>query len=964
MPKIWVHIARTGILKSSNSVQNFLKTPSEQKIRHLYEFGPFRLDTQKRLLLREGEPVPLTRKVYETLLVLVENRDRVVSKEELMKSLWPESFVEESNLSQNIFVLRKALGDPGSERKYILTVQGIGYGFNGDVRKIEPTAQTFTQESITDELVVETRSHSRIIVNKSKPRSRLLPAALLALCLIGGGIAFYRYNRNPNSGGASNGPGATAVMAPKIRRSVAVIGFKNLSGRPQQEWLSTALSEMLATELAAGEQLRAIPGENTARTKAELALPANDSYSHETLTRLNQNLGADFVVDGSYFDLGKESGGAIRLDIHIQDTVSGETIASISRVGTEIGLPDLVSQAGADLRQHLGADPLFRVQIANLNAAQITNRDAARFYAEGLDRIRAYDYHAAKDLLQKSIAAEPKFVPAHLALADAYTEMNDGAGAREEAEKAYDLSNGLSREYRLSAEGHYRRATGHYEDAITAYSALTSLFPDNVDYGLRLASVQTLAVKGKDAIAALEKLRRLPQPLSTDPRIDLTEAQALHSIGDYARSEAAARKSTERAHELGATLLYAAARHDQCWALGRLGKIDQALTYCEEAKQIFINVHDRNSVANLLNSSAAFLQDQGKIPLAKSNYQQALAIYRSMDDPGGVNIVLNNLAIVERRLGNYQSAQKMYEESISISRKISDKNTEILALGNLAALLQAEGELKPALAILDELLAICRKVASKDRIALQLHNIGEIRYFQGDLAGSQAALEEAVALDTESGDQRQLGYHYANLGDVFLAEGKLPEARQARERALKIRMELGEKGEIADSQVALAESQLEEGRAEDAEASLRKAVGELKALELPDDEGAAHIVLIRTLLAENRRPQAAEAVKTAAPVISTSHDRMVRLRFAIAEARVMAADASQVATARISLSRTIAEAKKGGLFGCELDAQLALAQAEFVAGRESVARAQLASIEKNARAKGFVLLAHKAHTLL
>jgi DNA-binding response OmpR family regulator len=69
MPKIWVHIARTGILKSSNSVQNFLKTPSEQKTKHLYEFGPFRLDTQKRLLLREGEPVPLTRKVYETLLV-------------------------------------------------------------------------------------------------------------------------------------------------------------------------------------------------------------------------------------------------------------------------------------------------------------------------------------------------------------------------------------------------------------------------------------------------------------------------------------------------------------------------------------------------------------------------------------------------------------------------------------------------------------------------------------------------------------------------------------------------------------------------------------------------------------------------------------------------------------------------------------------------------------------------------
>jgi len=90
--------------------------------RHLYEFGAFRLDPQRRVLLRGKEPVGLTPKALETLLVLVENRDRVVSKDELMKMLWPDSFVEESNLSQNIFVLRKALGDSAHDRRYILTV--------------------------------------------------------------------------------------------------------------------------------------------------------------------------------------------------------------------------------------------------------------------------------------------------------------------------------------------------------------------------------------------------------------------------------------------------------------------------------------------------------------------------------------------------------------------------------------------------------------------------------------------------------------------------------------------------------------------------------------------------------------------------------------------------------------------------------------------------------------------------
>src|SRR6266700_6327078 len=99
------------------------------QIKRLFEFGPFRLDPQKRLLLREDETVPLTPKAIETLIVLVENRDRVVSKDELMKTLWPDSFVEESNLSQNIFLLRKALGDSAQERRYILTIPGRGYQF-------------------------------------------------------------------------------------------------------------------------------------------------------------------------------------------------------------------------------------------------------------------------------------------------------------------------------------------------------------------------------------------------------------------------------------------------------------------------------------------------------------------------------------------------------------------------------------------------------------------------------------------------------------------------------------------------------------------------------------------------------------------------------------------------------------------------------------------------------------------
>src|SRR5579872_6465088 len=100
----------------------------------LYEFGPFRLDPAKRVLLRDGDPVPLTPKVFDTLLVLVQNSGQPISRDELMQAVWPDSFVEEGNLTQNISVLRKALGN---RNRYIVTIPGRGYQFVEPVLEIE-----------------------------------------------------------------------------------------------------------------------------------------------------------------------------------------------------------------------------------------------------------------------------------------------------------------------------------------------------------------------------------------------------------------------------------------------------------------------------------------------------------------------------------------------------------------------------------------------------------------------------------------------------------------------------------------------------------------------------------------------------------------------------------------------------------------------------------------------------------
>src|SRR5579864_2095961 len=107
-----------------------------QRLKELYEFGPFRVDPEKETLLRSGEPVPLTPKTFQILLVLVRHSREVVTKDDLMKAVWPDTFVEETNLTRNIFTLRKALGESPQDHQYVLTVPGRGYRLAESVRLV------------------------------------------------------------------------------------------------------------------------------------------------------------------------------------------------------------------------------------------------------------------------------------------------------------------------------------------------------------------------------------------------------------------------------------------------------------------------------------------------------------------------------------------------------------------------------------------------------------------------------------------------------------------------------------------------------------------------------------------------------------------------------------------------------------------------------------------------------------
>jgi Tol biopolymer transport system component/DNA-binding winged helix-turn-helix (wHTH) protein len=169
-------------------------------VKHLLGFGPFRIDPEQRLLFRGREPIPLSPKAFELLLVLAQRSGQVVLKDELMSLLWPDTFVEESNLGQHIFQLRKALGERAQDPSYIVTVPGRGYRFVHGVRAIPA--------QVDEEIVLETHSRSRLVIEEEEglaersPASatrlrRILPAALMVAVVLLLGAAAVLFSSSP-----------------------------------------------------------------------------------------------------------------------------------------------------------------------------------------------------------------------------------------------------------------------------------------------------------------------------------------------------------------------------------------------------------------------------------------------------------------------------------------------------------------------------------------------------------------------------------------------------------------------------------------------------------------------------------------------------------------------------------------------------------------------------------------------
>ena len=273
--------------------------PGESSKKAVYKFGPFLLDTSAATLARNGNQLKLQDLPYRLLVILVERPGEIVSREEVRQHLWPQNtFVEfDNSLGVAIRKIRDAIGDNAEAPCYVETVPRRGYRFLAPVTTVtgsEDPVRPVTPEAARLPI-------SSLGAEKRSAISRRYIAVAVFLALLIGGIA-YRL-RVPRTRTENKTSAETNLPPVHVRRSVAVIGFRNLPGRPEDNWLSPAFAEMLTTELAADSALRMVSGEDVARAKRELPLADEDSLAKETLERLHTNPGADVVVLGSYTPL-------------------------------------------------------------------------------------------------------------------------------------------------------------------------------------------------------------------------------------------------------------------------------------------------------------------------------------------------------------------------------------------------------------------------------------------------------------------------------------------------------------------------------------------------------------------------------------------------------------------------------------------------------------------------------------
>lgn len=447
-----------------------------QETNDFYDFGPFRADPVRRLLFRDGQPIPLTAKAFDTLEVLLRNRDRVVEKEELLKTIWPDSFVEEANLTQNVSMVRKALCELPGERRYIATIPGRGYRFVGEVRVPEPDPPPPPAEP------------------PSSPHARrlLIRLALTAAIVLVGVAAWLARTRWVANAGQP--------------RSLAVLPFRQLTPQPDEEYLGIGVADAVITRLSNLRELTVRPTGSVLRYAS-----AGDPLA------AGRELQVEAVLSGSI----QKSGDRTRVTVQLIRVDDGHALWAETFDEAPAGLFAIEDSVSSNVAEKM-ALRLELPEKQQLARHYTENAEAWRDYLQG--RLAEFRFtregkEKAIEYFDKAIALDPSYAIAWAGLADAYTTASDWVlPPRQALPKAEAAARkALSFDDRLAdAHGSLAHALMHQwklPEAGVEFRKALALNPNNSPIYFAYSEYLTALERYDDSVAELKKAVRL-DPLS------------------------------------------------------------------------------------------------------------------------------------------------------------------------------------------------------------------------------------------------------------------------------------------------------------------------------------------------------------------------------------------------------------------------------------------------------------------
>jgi eukaryotic-like serine/threonine-protein kinase len=635
----------------------------------IFRFGEFQIDALARTLRRKKELVTLNRRAFDVLLYLAQNPGRVVSRDELLKNAWPDTFVDENSLAQSISALRRALEEKPGDNNYVVTLPGRGYQFVVPVQDLGPERLAVVPD-------VTTSAHNRpaAVVQQQRIRTNVVteePASLGAAAL-------------PEARGSAWVSKLWKIAAPVVLAAILMAGglyyrshqkqrltekdtivladFANSTGDAIfDDTLKTALS----ISLRQSPFLNLLPDGQVAKTLQLMTRPAGTKLTPEVAREVCQRAGSKACVAGSIDSLGS----TYVLGLKAVNCMSGDTLAETQvTAASKEKVLDTLGEAASKMRSDLG-ESLATVQKFDVPLRQATTSslEALKAFSLGEKAYREKGSAAALLYTHRAIEIDPNFAMGYNSLGVVYSNMGQLGRASEYLTKAFQLRDQVSHRERLQIEGnYYELVTGQLDKATQNIQEQIESYPRGGATS-NLSTVYTAQGQYEKAAEAARQAMRLGLPDNVSRYDNLANgALALQRFDEVRQilQEAQARKLDD------------AILHNVRYALAFLDKDSVAMA--EQQKWYGSKPEYENWGLDLASDTEAYVGHLGK---ARELTGRAVdsAVTRA-DDKENAAVYLGNAALLQAAFGNPAEAR----QSAAAARKLAPANQGVESEAALA----------------------------------------------------------------------------------------------------------------------------------------------------------------------------------------------------------------------------------------------------------------------------------------